>query len=69
MAELFSLFGDVVSLKLERGDALMPTTKCSALVTLKSREEAQKARAGLNGKVVLPGMSPICVEFYNKPTF
>jgi len=43
---------------------LMQTSKCSAYVNFGTHSEAVQAQRELDGRVVVPGMAGIRVEFY-----
>ena len=64
--DLFSLYGEVVSVKIKRSNFNLSQLTCQAFVAYNSKEEAVKAIDSLNGKIIIPGMDKLKVEFYSK---
>lgn len=63
--DLFSLYGEVVSVKIKRPNFGMTQLTCQAFVTYSTREEAEKAIESLNGKMLIPGMETLKVSLFN----
>lgn len=63
--DLFSLYGEVVSVKMKRSAFSMPQLTCQAYVAYSTHEEATKAIDSLNNKVLLPGMDTLKVSLFN----
>lgn len=66
--DVFSLYGEVVSVKVKQPAFLsmpVPPSKLSAYVAYKTHPMALKAKQSLDGKCLTSGGEPIVVEFYS----